>query len=52
MADVRQAFADLGWTVTILGPSGSSTNVDEDYLRIESEGGNFFASTVPLLRRA
>jgi hypothetical protein len=39
MEQVRRAFADLGWTVTAQGPTGSSTNVDEDYLSIESDGG-------------
>jgi hypothetical protein len=38
MDQVRRAFADLGWTVTAQGPTGSSTNVDEDRLSIESDG--------------
>jgi len=40
MEKVRGVFADLGWTVTSQGPTCSSTNVDEDYLSIESEGGD------------
>jgi hypothetical protein len=39
MEGVRRAFANLGWTVTAQGPTGSATHTDEDYLAIESDGG-------------
>jgi hypothetical protein len=45
LENVRRAFAELGWTVTAQGPTGSSTNVDEDYLSIETDEG-------PVLDRA
>jgi hypothetical protein len=35
-ADIRRALAAVGWTVTSLGPTGSSTHVEEDHLEIAS----------------
>jgi hypothetical protein len=40
-ADVRQAFAAVGWTVTSIGPTGSSTHVEEDYLALTSSSKEF-----------
>jgi hypothetical protein len=40
-ADVRRAFAALGWTVTSLGAAGSSTHVEEDYLNLTSDRAAF-----------
>src|ERR1051326_5746322 len=34
--DVRRAFAALGWTVTGLGPTCSSTHVEDDFLSLTS----------------
>ncbi|HEV3261357.1 MAG TPA: hypothetical protein VG013_31180, partial [Gemmataceae bacterium] len=40
-ADVRRAFAALGWTVTSLGPTGSSTHVEDDFLNLTSSSTKF-----------
>jgi hypothetical protein len=36
--DVRRAFAQRGWTVTAIGPSGSSTHVEDDWIELRSDG--------------
>jgi hypothetical protein len=36
---MSQAFASQGWRVVSQGPTMSSTNVDEDELCLESDGG-------------
>src|SRR5262245_26177385 len=40
-ADVRRAFAAVGWTVTAMGPTGSSTHVEDDYLALASSSREF-----------
>jgi hypothetical protein len=39
--DVRQAFAAVGWTVTAMGPTCSSTHVEDDYLALTSSSKDF-----------
>jgi hypothetical protein len=39
MQRVRQVFAGLNWRVASQGPTMSATNVDEDELCLESDGG-------------
>jgi hypothetical protein len=40
-ADVRQAFAAIGWIVTSMGPTGSSTHVEDDRLALASSSKEF-----------
>ena len=44
--DVRRAFAKRGWTVTRIGPAGSSTHVEDDWIGLRSDGPEMDPATL------